>query len=90
MNWRKTKHLEIRMQQRALTGRQINLVLAEGHECGDTLVLTDTAIEEGIRSRRQEIHDLERLRRKALTIICEGSDAITAYRNTKTKRLHQH
>jgi len=75
------------MQQRALTGRQINLVLEEGHECGDSLVMTDTAIEERIRLRRQEIHELERLKHKRLTIIYDGNEAITAYRDTKAKRL---
>ncbi len=89
MNWLKSKHLETRMQQRALTSHQIEVTLAYGHEYGNAYVLTDADIDEALHSRRQEIKDLERLKRKTFTVICKGSNAITAYRNTNAKRLGQ-
>lgn len=90
MNWRRSRHLETRMQQRGLNCHQIEIALAHGREVGDSLVLTNANIDEMLQLRRQEIRDLERLRRKALTIIYDGGDAITAYRSVNVKRPRKH
>lgn len=73
-----TMHAKNRLQQRGLSARQIELVMAHGVPVEDGYVMTKNAAIDRITELKREIKDIERL--KNVTVIDLEGVIVTVYR----------
>ncbi len=79
----RSRHAEIRLNQRGIRTRDVDLVLnAATRVAPDAYLLTDSDVEREIVRRKQEIQQLERLR--GLKLVVEGDTLVTAYRSKQS------
>ena len=73
-----TKHAQKRMQQRSMSAEDIEMILQHGEEVpGDGLLLSNHSADKLIRSLKQEITTIERLRNRK--VVLNGSAVVTCY-----------
>ncbi len=79
-----TKHFDARMNQRGIPQDLIAMVLEEGQDCGDRIVLGRKDCLRLIEGLKQQQKTLERIARKGgMTVVAEGEALITTYRGAQ-------
>jgi hypothetical protein len=77
-NYNLTMHAKNRLQQRGLSARQVELVMAHGTPVEDGYVMTKIAATDRITELKREMKDLERL--KNVAVIDLKGVVVTVYR----------
>lgn len=82
-----TKHVHIRLQQRGLKAKDIELIAEYGEAFERGLFMTTEAVDKALTDLRDKIRRLEKL--KGRVVITDGSSAITTYR-ANYKKIHKY
>jgi hypothetical protein len=79
-----TDHATMRLAQRAISCRDVDLVLAIGTEVGDGYLVRDQDCEHTLRALRELRERVERLR--GARLVCVGGKLLTAYKASMKQR----
>lgn len=79
-----TRHFDARMNQRGIPQNLITMVLQEGQDCGDRVVLRKKDCLRMIEDLKQQQKTLEHIAKKGgLTVVANGETLITTYCGAK-------
>lgn len=78
---KKTKHMDVRMNQRGITKELINLALEYGEPEGDKTILGRKQCHQLMLNLQREMKALQKVMSKGgITVVSVGEELITAYR----------
>jgi hypothetical protein len=88
-NFKVSKHLQTRCQQRGFRDDDLRLIAHEGTDARDGVVLLKKDAERAIRQRKKEIQQLERLAGVLIILDADSLTGKTIYRAGKRKIRYQ-